>query len=299
MRYVSWNVYRVGNLTAVFLPRQDCLLHLGVFTAPEDITARMVIRESWGNLAQALGVPVTFVTANKSVPHPTQLLLNIEGKVFHDVIRFDSFDDSYYNLFEKTLAWFSWASTQSKCSFVMKMDKDSYPRLMVLLRYLQSITEGKHYIGTMWGSYEANKRNATVVQNKDSAWYMADQHPHSSFPPYMSGGAYVLSRELVNLVSVSSYSTMVYRLEDAGLGILMARLGFASIKYVSGDAWDVERCVIDSVYDNPAYSAHFNIYGRFAADINGNFCSVAVRKPILPAGTRGDDDNLGIWDLPS
>lgn len=298
MRYVSWNVFHVENRTAEFLPRQDCLLHLGVFTAPEDIIPRMVIRESWGKLAKALGVPVTFVTANKVLPPHMQLLLSTEGAVFNDVIRFDSFDDSYYNLFEKTLAWFSWASTHSQCAFVMKMDQDSYPRLSVLLNSLHSIPSGAHCIGTMWGSFDAKKRNATVIHNKDSPWYLADQYPHPVFPPYMSGGAYILSRNLVNLVSISSPSTMVYRLEDAGLGILVAKLGFAKVTYTSGEGWDVERCVVDSTYDNPAYSAQFNMYGRFAADMNGSFCEVAVRKPILPAGTRSDN-NRGIWDAPA
>lgn len=269
MRYVANNVHSTN--ASDYVPHRHCELHIGVLTEPNDGVPRMVIRRTWHALASVLGIQVTFVIGDRRLDPHEALLLQSEISTFRDILQIDSLEDSYYNLFEKTLAWFTWAGQHSNCSFIMKLDKDTYPRLLPILHQLVQLPRNStspYYIGSMYGSFTSQKRNATVVQDVNSPWYMHDQFPHSAYPPYMSGGAYIVSRELAHLIGLYAPSTLPYRLEDAGIGLLLARMR-AHVNYVTNEAWNTEVCSLDTAYDNPSYSQAFNMYGRYTADMAG------------------------------
>lgn len=285
-RYVRYGITNMIEAPLLSTLRRRCRLAIGVLSVPSKHIPRDVIRQTWGRIARALGsVRLYFVLGTPKVPLAPheKLQLERETTLYDDILHLHV-DDSYDNLGAKSVEWFAWAANNTECEYIFKTDDDSYVRVLPLLDFL-SIAFGsspfRNYFGIQWGGWEGG-RQPTVDRDPSSAWYMYDQYAHDTFPPYMSGAGYGMSRDVALWLASHKSQHPHYRVEDAGIGIILNSLRQSDRLHYHSDKrfFDYENCTDDTVLDNPTFSHGFNMYVRYSDDMNGAFCAHVDRSTL-------------------
>lgn len=193
--------------------------------APSDVTARNIIRSSWGRRAEVrdqLVQTLFFVGVRTGAgSEHLQELLRQENQQHHDLIQ-SNFIDSYRNLTIKTMMMLEWLSAHcsSSATFAVKVDSDMFlhiPNLVDLL--LRPNTPKSGYMtGLVWW-------HSPVLRNPSNKFYMPmEVIAESAYPPYPLGMTYILSLDLPRkILDVSRQIKPIY-IEDAYLGMCLKRL---------------------------------------------------------------------------
>jgi hypothetical protein len=205
----------------------------------------------------------------------------LEKETYNDFVELDAYE-RYETLYNKSVAWLQYASSNLKCEYVMKVDEDTYLRPLPLMNFLSSISDSNAliYFGHYWW------KRSSVIKDPSNLWYMFDQCPHEKFPYYMSGPALGMSMELAARVAAESLSHPSYRCEDVGIGILvdsLAQNSGLSVQYNCPDNFFKQTmCTLDTVFDLLHFSIGFNFYQRYFDDLKGNFFDHVKRgTPML------------------
>ena len=226
-----------------------------------------------------------FVVGNPSPPLPPNVTraLAAEAAEAGDLLTVNV-TDSYATLGPKSLAWFAWAGEHTQCDVIFKTDVDTYIRIVPLLDFLRRAlsVNSTHplptlkYIGKQVGTWE---KGTDVMKNPNNRWYMYDMYPHDTYPPYMEGAGYGVSRDVTAWLgaAVAAQRFPPFRVEDAGVGIMLSEMFRepGSLEYVVDktaftQGWE---CSAAKVLDNPAYSRRFSLRVRHADDVDGAFCT--------------------------
>ncbi|XP_061107903.1 beta-1,3-galactosyltransferase 2-like [Conger conger] len=237
-------------------------LVLIVPVAVKNRVARNTIRRTWGNESLVLGkaVRLFFLLGLPSGKGSEQLQADVEKerKEHHDLLQ-SNFLDSYRNLTIKTMMMLEWVASRCRnASFAMKIDSDIFLNVHNLVKMLlDPKTPKQNYITGHLA------RNAVVLRNKNSKWYLpADVYPDPRYPPYVFGMGYVFSTDLPKkLVDVSKRMKPLF-LEDVHLGICLKQLGIQPKEPPSPSLFKVympgpyNRChyasIITAIVSNPA-----------------------------------------------
>lgn len=210
-----------------------------VKSSPRNYRRRNIIRRTWGS-PEYDGVKTVFLTG-ETTSKSTNMMLIRENEVLKDLI-LGSFIDSYYNLTLKTTMGLKWSTeTCSNVEYFMFVDDDYYVSTKNVLKFLENPFA---YPGT-----EENVKNITdfntdefclytgFVYKKERPirkmfckWYIPlKTYPYDQWPPYSTGGAYILSRKSLRMMYYASLFTKPIRLEDIFIGLLAFRLGIEPI----------------------------------------------------------------------
>ncbi|XP_010725819.1 beta-1,3-galactosyltransferase 4, partial [Meleagris gallopavo] len=147
--------------------------------------------------------------------------LRTEWQRFGDVLQ-GSFWDTYANLTQKTLLLLGWAARFCPAAqFVLKADDDSFIHTPALLAHLRSAPSPPplYYMGRV--HYGVSPNRDPRSRHHVPAWLYAP----SSFPPYCSGSAYVLSMDAVLEVLRVAPSVPKVIPEDVFIGLCAERAG--------------------------------------------------------------------------
>ncbi|KAJ7389973.1 galactosyltransferase [Desmophyllum pertusum] len=215
--------------------RKELFLLIQVHSSPEHFMSRQAIRLTWGRMDHFIGNrqennrgklrswKTIFLIGHSSNPKINHLV-DQEASIYKDVV-IGSFEDTYRNLYMKMIFSINWPLDQ-KChaSYILKTDEDCFVKIGNLLNWLSSYHEALNgtrplYAGRVQIGME-------VIRDKRSRYYVSKKdHPADTFHPYVSGGGYVLSGNLLPLLAEVSQRSPVFPNEDALLGSLMHRLG--------------------------------------------------------------------------
>ena len=199
-------------------PKRVVLLVL-ISTVHANYGRRQAIRETWGSLEEIGGLPVVTLFLLARSKH-LETSLHEESAVYHDLLMED-FDDTYKNLSLKTMMAMKWASTHCpQASFVMKTDDDMYVSYRNILNYIfkSEIPKTDLAVGMKIGG-------EAPIRNTNSKWYMSKElFPGDVYPPWLSGGGFVLSGDLPGRIYAVSLNTKLLHLEDVFVGVCLEKL---------------------------------------------------------------------------
>ncbi|XP_015787959.1 beta-1,3-galactosyltransferase 1 [Tetranychus urticae] len=218
-------------------------LFIMVFSRPESISTRALIRTTWLNPdfigSEANSVSYRFLLGGI---HDETILAAVknESSQFGDIIIDTSFPDSYQLLVRKTISMVDWVDTYcSSVMAVLKSDDDTWFNVEYLLKILPYLEPGIH--GHVF-------RFAGVSRNPKDAWFIpSDLYPFGHYPDFTSGSGYLIVGRGTNIYSrlLATLSTIrTVWMEDIFLTGLVAEKakvprfhhdGFNSIKYPTDD----------------------------------------------------------------
>jgi hypothetical protein len=271
------------------LPRKSkCHVAIGILSRPKNFIGRHSLRSTVGEIAKVMKSVQLYFILGKSLQKFTDsevAQLNGEVESFHDIL-FLNVTEKYENLFEKTWRWFQWGTLYTGCSHIFKTDDDGYIRLLPLVDALHKSNDKRldpqkelYFGGHLW-------KGAPVVMSKKNPWYMYDVFPHKTFPPYMSGSGYGLSKKLAFFVARQASLGKKFRVEDAGIGICVSKYPNANFRFLQLGANKTGSggfgCNQNTeILDNPAFNKNFNVYKSFEDDLYGIFCCTRSKRWLI------------------
>lgn len=214
---------------------------------------RDAIRKTWGFEERFSDVPIRRVFLLGHAPHDVRLEAEVEAesKQYKDIVQ-GSFVDTYFNNTIKTAMGLRWAVEHCpKSRFYMFVDDDYYVSTRNLLRFLRNPVNFPGYLQEDVITFDEEKLRAQIKQrhlnqlvdfdlpdsvrlfagfvfprsrphrHKLSKWFVdLEEYPFDFWPPYVTAGAYVLSREALIDMYFTSYYTKMFRFDDIWLGLV-------------------------------------------------------------------------------
>lgn len=221
-------------------------LVLVIKSAIDNFNRRLAIRNSWGYEERFYDVGVKRIFILGVTRNRTALReISNEQEEFGDIVQAD-FLDTYYNNTIKTMMAFKWAVEYCDAKFYLFSDDDMYISVKNILRFVRNPTEYPQYLErakdnevskhlnkvTDYDLPEGVKFISGFVQfsaphrHQCSKWYVSlDEYPYHKWPPYVSAGSYVVSREALKQMHFASYFTQHFRFDDIYIGLLAKKLG--------------------------------------------------------------------------
>ncbi|KOX68020.1 Beta-1,3-galactosyltransferase brn [Melipona quadrifasciata] len=187
----------------------------------ENFERRSAIRNSWGFEKRFFDVPLRTIFMLGLHPYDDELQakVKIEAAKYKDIIQAD-FIDSYYNNTIKTVMGFKWLVKYCPNSkFYMFVDDDIYVSVKNVLRFIRNPVNYPDYLK------EPKKIGFVFVssphRHKSSKWYISlSEYPYHLWPPYITAGAYILSKEALLDMYYTSLYTKHFKFDDIFLGIV-------------------------------------------------------------------------------
>lgn len=245
-----------------------------VKSSVNNFARRKSIRNTWGfeNRFSDVNIRTVFLLGiNPENPPDLQEKLAKEIAEHKDIVQAD-FIDSYFNNTAKTMMGLHWAFTYCKdASYFFFADDDYYISTRNVLRFLRDPvnypTYLQKYVVQAVNQYQDELyagfvfRKSSPIRWVFSKWYVdLNEYPYSHWPPYVTAGAYVLSRFSLEYLYYASIYTYCFRFDDIFLGMAAKKAGLEPFHhsefYFDQKNYDIEsyKWVIASHgYGDPIY----------------------------------------------
>lgn len=223
-----------------------------VKSAVDHFEHREVIRKTWGFERRFSDVEIRTVFLLGQRPEQVELKDRVteEYRKYKDIVQGD-FYDSYFNNTLKTMMGMRWAMEQCPTSrFYFFVDDDYYVSTRNTLAFLRNPLNYPHYLEDPVVSFDDETFQVRKLQQivnfdipsdaklfagfvfrsrplrqKWSKWYVElEEYPFHLWPPYVTAGAYILSRTALSDMYFGSYFVKRFRFDDIYLGILAKKL---------------------------------------------------------------------------
>ncbi|XP_015111303.1 beta-1,3-galactosyltransferase 1 [Diachasma alloeum] len=196
-----------------------------VTSRPSDPKPRTAIRQTWGSFGQRADVRILFILGTTEDAELEERLRD-EQKLYGDVIR-GRFHDSYSNLTLKSVSILEWFATYcSGAKFLLKADDDMFINMPRLLSFVKKHEKDENIIfGVLF-------KNVSPIRNETHKWYAPpEQFKLSVYPDYVTGQAYLMSRDIIHKLYSTALSQTFFRIEDIFItGIVAGKLGIKRVK---------------------------------------------------------------------
>ncbi|OWF49092.1 Beta-1,3-galactosyltransferase brn [Mizuhopecten yessoensis] len=139
-----------------------------------------------------------------------------ENETYGDLIQ-ENFVDAYSNNTFKTIMGFNWATQYcSEARLLVFLDDDYFVRWDKLVQFLYQ--SGKNHTDLFIGNLV---RRAQPYRNVGSSWFVDPKvYPFRSYPPYLAGGAYVISYDVSKKIKMAFPYVRYIGVDDVYLGIV-------------------------------------------------------------------------------
>jgi hypothetical protein len=146
-----------------------------------------------------------------------------------DVV-YTEFSGRYEDLCNQTRLVFVYVAQHVKCRFFLKVDDDVavfYPWMLSRLNSLTAKCPSCHY----YAGHELKRHSNRGRKYFDANW--ANLTANNDFVPYMTGGGYVLSSSIVQVIKLQDELTGLYcgHLEDATVGAWVIGLNITRVDW--------------------------------------------------------------------
>jgi len=213
---------------------------------------RDAIRKTWGYERRFSDAPIKTVFLLGQALHDVKLQAQVEAeeRLHNDIVQGD-FDDTYYNNSLKTAMGLRWAvEACAKSRFYMFVDDDYYVSTRNVLAFLRNPVNYPGCLHEDAIGFDENDhkrqtcRKPNQLVNFDlpsdaklftgyvfsrsrpfrhwwSKWFVdLHEYPFDFWPPYVTAGAYILSRDALVEMYYTSYYTRIFRFDDIWLGLI-------------------------------------------------------------------------------
>ncbi|BFG02311.1 beta-1-3-galactosyltransferase brn [Drosophila madeirensis] len=187
-----------------------------VKSAIGNVRRRQAIRKTWGYESRFSDVHIrrAFLlgTSSDSMDNVRR-----EAKEHGDIVHAD-FVDAYFNNTIKTMMGMRWASEHfNQSDFYMFVDDDYYVSIKNVLRFLGRGRD-THHPDRLFAGYVFQ---TSPLRHKFSKWYVSlEEYPFDKWPPYVTAGAFILSRSALLEMYATSRRVPLFRFDDIYLGIV-------------------------------------------------------------------------------
>ena len=190
-------------------------------TRPNGTDSRQLVRDTWfDGFQNSHDVALRFAIGNRTLSPDKKLEYIKENETYGDIIFIDAPEGADV-LTNKTLSLFIWAYRHVEYKYLMKCDDDTYVFITLLLAELKKRpTTEKFYYGRI---APTNTPLRGKLKWADNDW---DLGPY--YIPFALGGGYIISHDLVALLSEQSPRLKWHINEDTAVGAWLS-------------AFDVER----------------------------------------------------------
>ena len=183
---------------------------------PSDQDTRQLIRDTWfEGFKNSQDIALRFALGTRTMPLKEQTVYTKENETFGDIIFIDLKED-FGALTNKTLAAISWAHRHVNFSYFMKCDDATYVFVKDLIVELkQRPTTTKLYYGDfMFDQHVGHRRKGKWA---DTNWNLGPR-----YIPFARGGGYILSHDLVAILSRDAPHLKWHINEDTAIGAWMS-----------------------------------------------------------------------------
>ena len=214
-------------------------LFVFIFSLPDNSHYRQLIRDTWLNqtLFSAKSLQHVFLLAHDDKSNGTKLMLEAEAN--NDIVLLDM-RESFCHLTLKALAGLQLAGDICPhASFVMKADDDVLINMFMLQEKLHSLRVQRRaervIMGNVWYGANAMRSGQYAVSKL--------QYAPSTYPPFCSGAAYIMSMDVAKLLSklaMEDQSKALLHLDDPYLtGVLANRAKLAHTQLGKLYSWNM------------------------------------------------------------
>ncbi|XP_076458048.1 beta-1,3-galactosyltransferase 5-like [Babylonia areolata] len=199
---------------------------------PEAALEREAVRNTWGSVVnkrwpqssadRKVGLIFLLGTKRVGAGNFDPAALEVEA-VRHGDLLVGDFVDSYRNLTRKVLAGLNWVSRRcsGRVSYVLKADLDMFVHVDRLLGTVWELQGAQPLTNTMLGEVLCSEPANRDPQSR--VFVDPSLYPFPVYPPYVRGGSYVLSGELVTALVNASQHLPFLPVEDAFINGVVAR----------------------------------------------------------------------------
>lgn len=206
-----------------------------IHSAPTNVKKRLAIRYSWGMAGNTKSqlhalhnrhgnkrLPFRyFFVIGKPRENRISNMIKKELEEFDDVIYLDV-PDNYRNLTLKTILSFNWVNEHCKGDFILKTDDDCFVNVNNILKFLTY--ENKQSLQNLYTGRVQWVMPA--IRDKASKFYIPKNiYAPLLLPPYVSGGGYLFSGNLLDKLLKVNTKFKTLPNEDAHVGLLMKNMG--------------------------------------------------------------------------
>lgn len=220
-----------------------------VKSAPDNFARRQAIRYTWGfeKRFSDVSIKTVFVLGLPSTGD-VQFKINEESRKNKDIVQ-ATFVDAYFNNTIKTMMGIKWAVTFcSHSKFYFFSDDDMYISTKNVLKFLRNPLEYPQYLEIPFTNVHRTKvsekwplgqvldielpddaelfagfmfPNSRPHRHLSSKWYVSlQEYPYTKYPPYITAGAYVLSKAALKKIYYASFFVKHFRFDDIYLALL-------------------------------------------------------------------------------
>lgn len=156
-----------------------------------------------------------FVLGGKNLSSEAESNLTREAEVHRDLIVLDNVTDSHDTLTQRTLQSFEYIIKRNyNFRYIFKCDDDTYVNLKVIVEELRDRQRHERFY---WGEFQGATGILSEGPYAEQKWTTCE-----TYVPYAYGGGYLLSRDLVELVTSNAPHLMIYKNEDVSVGAWLA-----------------------------------------------------------------------------
>ncbi|XP_046579069.1 beta-1,3-galactosyltransferase 5-like [Haliotis rubra] len=204
-----------------------------VCSHPEHVQLRQTIRATWGNDVKHLGGAAIVFLVGTTTDGSWQELIRREVVIHGDLVQVDVVED-YRNLSRKVIKGMDWVvQNVPRTRYYMKCDDDIYLNVPYLLSELRrGVIGSKQILGALSSS-------ARVIRDPRDEWSVPyTVFPADTFPPYVAGGGYVMSKLALQLLLNVLPNLRLIHLEDVFItGVLAQEAGLSHIGHEGFSFW--------------------------------------------------------------
>eukprot|EP00884_Botryococcus_braunii_P001415 jgi/Botrbrau1/11274/Bobra.0038s0042.1 len=189
-------------------------LMVGVLSSAKNNDARMAIRETWASNDRLFRV--LFFMAR---PREPDLLEGIrqEEEWYGDIVLLPSIWEHYHNITYQTLEILRFAAAEPFATHVMKVDDDSYVRVVEVMEAIGKAPRTRLLMGAI------EDPGGGPHRDPQSRWYVTpEEWPNATYPPWAHGAGYIISQDLARQVAAGGALQVdggrLFKLEDVAVG---------------------------------------------------------------------------------
>ncbi|XP_033730537.1 beta-1,3-galactosyltransferase brn-like [Pecten maximus] len=176
------------------------------------------IRETWGK-TNGENIEIVYLLGYRPEHQPK---VDQEAGLRGDIIQ-ESFIEAYSNNTYKTIMGFNWAIEYChKANYIMFADDDHYLVLPNILIYINKLYRSNNANLIVGFAYFHEKPHRYT----SSKWYVTiEEYQYDKYPPYLTAGAYLVSREVADKLVFSFPYVKHIWIDDIYISIVSLKLG--------------------------------------------------------------------------
>ncbi|XP_015260430.1 PREDICTED: N-acetyllactosaminide beta-1,3-N-acetylglucosaminyltransferase 3-like [Cyprinodon variegatus] len=208
----------------------DVFLLLVIKSPAVNYDRREVLRKTWAEerLSNGKWIRRVFISGTMSTGHEKKRLnklLQLEKRKYNDILQWD-FKDTFSNLTLKQMLFLEWMERNCPhTQFLFNGDDDVFASTDNMVVYLQGFkrNSGKKHLFAGHVMY-----NLDPIRDPQSRYFVPEElFRPSVYPPYCSGGGFLLSGYTAMVIFNKSHSIPLLPIDDAYMGMCLAEAGLS------------------------------------------------------------------------